>query len=548
MAEADARYRIIFAREFEMAPSEPGTIVIVPNPRVRSRAAQIDADFTIHPRKETGIEFGRLGFQGYVGFVDGRPHKSTSQTLPQIFNVRNETALEPTQIESFFFTMLPAIGAYRELVNQAGPAEARLILLSLHDMVEGGGAPARRNWYRFARESLLFQGTFLRTSEAYFAWKNAGTLLDGTQFEEIGRLSETLFIDYQLAGRPNAHSLKFQFSLHEPVLPKRFSVLIGKNGVGKSQALGRIAEAALKGDSALRDGNGERPLFSRVLAFYPTVLASAAFPVERRRGARIWYRRFALNGAGIGPRRQTTPDIIVELARTREAIKDRGRLEIFAASLAAIEGHREIALRTRDTPARYLSLCELLEMDGRAAREQFALVDLKQEPLRLVNDHAYPLSSGELSFLRFAALASLHVENSSLLLFDEPETHLHPNFISQFVALLDTLLAQTGSAAIIATHSAYFVREAFEDQVIVLRSCEDRQIVAEVPRLKTFGADIGTISYFVFGEDEPSTLAKRLEGEIAGRHDDWAEVFERYKDQLSMDVLGDLRARIEGGS
>jgi len=148
--------------------------------------------------------------------------------------------------------------------------------------------------------------------------------------------------------------------------------------------------------------------------------------------------------------------------------------------------------------------------------------------------------------LRFAALAGLYVENGSLLLFDEPETHLHPNFISQFVALLDGLLGQTGSAAILATHSVYFVREAVEDQVLVLRSDPDRVITAETPTLKTFGADVGAISYFVFGEDQPSRLALEVEDKIMAQGASWEAVFETYKDRVSLDLLGEIRAKVEG--
>lgn len=138
--------------------------------------------------------------------------------------------------------------------------------------------------------------------------------------------------------------------------------------------------------------------------------------------------------------------------------------------------------------------------------ERFASIDVKKEPTRVVAGEGYPLSSGEISFLKFAAQLSLHIENGSLLL-DEPETHLHPNFISRFVSLLDGLLEATGSAAIIATHSAYFVREVFREQVTVFSVDNDNMVRVQRPKLRAFGADVGAISYFVFGEDEPSRLA-----------------------------------------
>lgn len=163
----------------------------------------------------------------------------------------------------------------------------------------------------------------------------------------------------------------------------------------------------------------------------------------------------------------------------------------------------------------------------------------------MVEGIGYPLSSGEISFLRFAAQASLHVENGSLLLLDEPETHLHPNFISQFVSLLDRLLNQTGSAAIIATHSAYFVREVFQEQVTVLRNDQDGNVKIEPAALRTFGADVGAISYFVFGEDEPSQLASTVEARLRERFNTWEELYARYKDELSLEMLGSLRESME---
>ncbi|MBF4349710.1 AAA family ATPase, partial [Vibrio anguillarum] len=78
----------------------------------------------------------------------------------------------------------------------------------------------------------------------------------------------------------------------------------------------------------------------------------------------------------------------------------------------------------------------------------------------------------------------------SFVLLDEPETHMHPNMIADFVGLLDQLLEDTGSQALIATHSAYFVREISREQVHVLLKNESDEISIVSPRLRTFGADI----------------------------------------------------------
>jgi hypothetical protein len=536
-------YRIIFALDVDVN-ADPGTIVVRPPRDDWNDYEQIRVDFAVHLRENRVTGPQTYKFFGFLGFLKATGRFSDARIVRLLLEQTREAHLEAEAVPGFF-TMLPHMLSYREIVNRLGPDEARVVLRSLRDVVEAEEGPGVHSWLKSATDSLVFRKTFLRTTEAFFAWKNAGAILHGMEAEQLGRISEELRISFRLAGRPNEHQLQFQFAVNERVLPKRFAVIIGNNGVGKSQTLGRIADAAIRGSGVLTDGKGERPSFNRILAFYSTETASRVFPAPQRRRSKVWYRRFSLGGPGYGRRRQTTADLIVELARTNEQIGKKSRFEIFRTAIRAIEGYEELALPTRETEDPVVHVKALLRGGEQDKLDRFASIDPGDEVVRWIDGRRYGLSSGELSFVRFAALASLHIENSSLLLFDEPETHLHPHFISQFVMLLDSLLEQTGSAAILATHSVYFVREAFEDQVRVLRSDPDRMITVEVPVLRTFGADVGAISYFVFGEDEPSRLAQMVEKRIAGRAKSWETVFETYKDDLSLDLLGEIRAEIE---
>lgn len=543
--EPTERYRVIFTRDIDgITFPEPATIVISPSDIRETNAGfrilvevVITPQFTFDPRPNFRMQ-AFLGFHG-----KSRKNGDLRELLDAMDNARSD--MIPAEDIPDYFTMLPDMQAYRNIIRTLGPQEGSLVLSAMKDMV-AAGAGASAGWTREAKETKVFTRAFMRQSETYFAWKNADTILDGEEFEEVGALSEELHIRFQLEGRPNPHDLRFRFEQDEPVLPKRFAVVIGKNGVGKSQVLGRIARAALRVNGELTDGDGGRPQLNRLLAFYPTLPGSSVFPV-RRRGERVWYRRLSLTHAGAGRSRQTATDLIIQLMRTDERIAGVPRIEIFLSALRAIDAYDELVLGFDRAGRNVIHISRLVSIRDEDERiDVFGSIEEGQEPKRLVGNRAYPLSSGELSFVRFAAVASLYIENSSLLLFDEPETHLHPNFISQFVALLDSLLKQTGSAAIIATHSAYFVREAFEDQVRVLRSEEDRWVRAETPRLRTFGADVGTISYFVFGEEEPSRLAKQVEDTIAGKKLPWREIFDEYKDELSLELLGEIRAKVEG--
>lgn len=521
---------------------EPGTIVISPSKdQWNDFGFRIRIDIVVSHLNRPD---DRLRLPGFFGFIGGTDDNGDVRLLTNLLEKAPENRLAASQLPKFF-TMLPDMRAYREIVSSLGSEEAAETLAAVNDLVAADEGLAGSTSLRDAKETQVFKHAFLRSSEAFFAWMNAGPVLRGLDHEEIGRISNTFNIRFQLDGRPNEHDLSFRFDVGAKMLPKRFAVIIGKNGVGKSQALGNIARAALVGSGDMTDAGGNRPSLNRLLAFAPTSTSSSVFPTERRRNPRVWYRRFALAHLGGVRTRHTTAEIIMQLARSNERIRTNERLQLFLNAISAIDGWQELGLRTSGRNGRVIRFEDLQRGSEQERLEAFGAIDLRREPVRVINRRTYPLSSGEHSFLRFAAIASLHIENGTLLLLDEPETHLHPNFISQFVAVLNNLLEQTGSAAIIATHSVYFVRETFEDQVIVVRSEEDRSIRIERPNLKTFGADVGAISYFVFGEDEPSRLAQQVEDRIADSSSSWLETFESYKDDLSLELLGEIRARIE---
>lgn len=483
---------------------------------------------------------------GFIGFLEGEIN-GTSRLNDIVKDLQNIAV--PATIQHRFFTMLPDMESYRSIVREFGPDIAVQALVAVNDLVAVSEFRTANNWIDLAIKTQIFNLSFIRNSETYFAFKNAASILRGLAFEELGRLSESLRIQFQLPGFKNSHDLQFRFD-HNGELPKRIAVVIGKNGVGKSQTLSRIARAAIRGDKSLSDESegavGRPPLINRLLAFAPTNEAESVFPAENLKSQHITYRRFSLNRSRRAKRNEYVADLIIQLARSNQSIGESSRWDIFIHAVKALSSHDQIALVSNNVVGPFVTLAELKRGGEQRLLERYASIDGRKEPVRVVDSVGYQLSSGEISFIKFAAQVSLHIENGSLLLLDEPETHLHPNFISQFAALLDNLLRLSGSAAIIATHSSYFVREVFREQVSVLRLDAEMQVSVEHPMLRTFGADVGAISLFVFGEDKPSLLASDLEHRILAENAGWEFLYAKYKDEISPEFLGDLRAKIEG--
>lgn len=540
---SDLGLRVLFGRRESLAMDlPPDTILVVPSSDGwNDFGHQTRIDYRIRLRSMKDV----VEASGFIGFINPQADRNGKDLLQQLVSTHGESTVTATT-DHRFFTMLPDMEAYRRLVQTLDSDDATEALTALNDLVALNEFESTAPILDLATQSEVFSLSFMRSSDSYFAYKNAGPLLRGLSSEQTGILSPTLAIRFQLPGRQNEHDLRFSFD-HAADLPKRIAIVIGKNGVGKSQTLGRIARAALDGTTALTDGtDGGRPLINRLLAFAPTNEAESVFPTDKRKRPRIWYQRYSMNRSRRSRRNDYLSDLIVQVARSTQMVASKSRWEIFTEALNAITKADELHLPTRSESGAYVPLAKLPQGAEQRVLERFASIDVKKEPTRVVAGEGYPLSSGEISFLKFAAQVSLHIENGSLLLLDEPETHLHPNFISRFVLLLDGLLEATGSAAVIATHSAYFVREVFREQVTVLSVDGDNMVHAQRPKLRTFGADVGAISYFVFGEDEPSRLADEVERRLLASGASWHQIYAEYKDELSLEMLNGLRAAIEG--
>ncbi|MBX8487743.1 AAA family ATPase [Pseudomonas cichorii] len=535
--------RVVFSRIL-MQPEllTNSVIYIAPNPdRWNDFGFRTKIDIHIHLEGE-----GEFYTEGFIGFLTNSSNESNGvYKLNQLLENTDAYVL-PDLGGTKFFTMLPNMESYRKLSRTFGIETAVTVLKSINDLVAIGEFKPMTNWLGLACKSEVFLKSFMRTTESFFAFNNAGSILRGLESEEFRKLSNSLAINFQLPGKLNPHEMLFRFN-HYAELPKRIAVIIGENGVGKSQTLGRIVSSAINGSKSLIDADTqERPMLNRILAFAPTNEAGSVFPSDRRRRSKVWYKRFALNRSGPSRKNKgNVSDLIIQTSRADEYLGGLSRWELFLDSLKTINGWHEISLSLIDSEKTYIKLGDLSFFGEENALITYSSINIHKDPVRVISGVGYPLSSGEISFLRFAAQASLYVENGSLLLLDEPETHLHPSFISNFIALLDRLLELSGSAAIIATHSAYVVREVFPEQVTVLRVDKDGFIETPKTALQTFGADVGAISYFVFNEDEPSRLALGVKKRLLEVYDNWDDLYSEYKNKLSLEILSSLRQSLE---
>jgi predicted ATPase len=103
--------------------------------------------------------------------------------------------------------------------------------------------------------------------------------------------------------------------------------------------------------------------------------------------------------------------------------------------------------------------------------------------------------------LNYCLILLLQIEYNSIVLLDEPETYMHPNFVVTFVAMLERILEYTESHAILATHSIFLVRELPKTSVRILSKSDENASFYQ-PESETLGASLDRLAYEFFSDED----------------------------------------------
>ncbi|VGM94869.1 ABC transporter ATP-binding protein [uncultured Avibacterium sp.] len=141
------------------------------------------------------------------------------------------------------------------------------------------------------------------------------------------------------------------------------------------------------------------------------------------------------------------------------------------------------------------------------------------------------MSSGHASVLLIMTQLVATVEEKTLVLLDEPESHLHPPLLSAFIRALSNLLDNRNGVAIIATHSPVVLQE-------IPRSCvwkiERTGVITDPfrPKIETFGENVGILTSEIFGLKVEKSGFHRLLTESVNQGGTYEEILRSYNNQL----------------
>lgn len=112
-------------------------------------------------------------------------------------------------------------------------------------------------------------------------------------------------------------------------------------------------------------------------------------------------------------------------------------------------------------------------------------------------------STGIKFFLHSMANLIDLLEDNSMVIYDEPENHLHPPFLSFMIQEIRHITQNAHSIVLIATHSPVILQEMFSKNIYVIRRDECNATITH-PIIETYGETFGRINNEVF--DITSTL------------------------------------------
>lgn len=153
------------------------------------------------------------------------------------------------------------------------------------------------------------------------------------------------------------------------------------------------------------------------------------------------------------------------------------------------------------------------------------------------------MSSGHACVLLIITQLVAMVEEKTLVLLDEPESHLHPPLLSAFIRSLSDLLYDQNGVAIIATHSPVVLQEIPKSCVWKIYRIGSN-ITTGRPSLETFGENVGLLTSEVFSLEVERSGFHSLLAKSVNSDKTYEEILDDYSGQLGFEGRAILKALI----
>lgn len=185
---------------------------------------------------------------------------------------------------------------------------------------------------------------------------------------------------------------------------------------------------------------------------------------------------------------------------------------------------------------RWLSAIQTLESDSNFSEMNLKeLVNYTKDELEeKALEKIQIMSSGHAIVLIILTQLLATVEEKTLVLLDEPESHLHPPLLSAFIRTLSDILIYHNGVAIIATHSPVVLQEVPKSCVWKIIRTGNESICSR-PNIETFGENVGTLTRDVFGLEVEKSGFYNLLADSVSNGGTYQSIIDDYENQLGLE-------------
>lgn len=400
---------------------------------------------------------------------------------------------EFTQLDNAFCSLGQSLEFY-EILKKHLPSEFETVLNSLNDIAINNDIDES------FKEEEGYSSSLFRFSAAQAAYNDAKLFL----FENKKRVNENLYFDFhiKLEGATSEHHVEFNF-INTKFLPHRINVIIGKNGTGKTQFLVSLINA-LSGLKYSDNFNPANPLFNKVISISYSLFDNFPKPPDTT----------VFNYKYIGLRN-----------KEEETVSDENLEKKLKSALRIIIDDTEKITLWFDV------INSIIPLDN------LGIKNVNEINSYYIDNISYKetkrLSSGQSITLFILTELIAHITEGSLVLFDEPETHLHPSAVSQLTNKLYEILEKFQSYAIVSTHSPIIIQDIPSKYISIFDRQGDTPIIRKLP-IESFGENISTLTSKVFNTIDVKELYKIYLQKIAD--DYWAFDDKEFESELSINA------------
>ena len=472
-------------------------------------------DFSLHDKRGKFHQIGAIK----IAFMDQSTEQTTHSTLDKTFE----------KLPNNYFSLAVDVDFYQNLRTCFDNEFFLTILSSLCDVA------LDEELHNRIKEQDVFQTSLMRSVREktiltqYRRVISGGDALTDYSFkfyrEASDRFSEiNLYFQVKAASKPSTN-------IH---------AIIGRNGVGKTTFLNHIVESTISGDlekGYIYDTSNSEKISLDYFSNTITVSFSAFDPFRPPPNQQNPEKGSCYSYIGL----KDNKDINSQLYPNEESNKLKASIQLENEFIKALEQ----CLLDTNRKARWQKSISTLRSDPNFADMEFHQIIERdsKEALIYARELFKRMSSGHAVVVLILTNLVAKVTEKTLILLDEPESHLHPPLLSALIRTLSDLLYERNGVAIIATHSPVVLQEIPKACVWKLTRSH-LALESTRPSLETFGENVGILTREVFGlEVDKSGFTTLLKKQV-DENKTYQEILDVFSGQLGFEGRAILQAMI----